>query len=115
MPMRQAPHRHGHQQKKLPPPPPLPPPPLVTSPTPPKFCCVPQVAFVLIRLVLRGATASKLLYAGFALTGLLYAACYKSIASSLGALLLVLPVCCRYCAASMLQAASGPWSRQPSI
>lgn len=40
---------------------------------------------MLVRLILRRATAGGLLWAGFGLTSLLYAACYKSIAGALGA------------------------------
>lgn len=42
-----------------------------------------QVAFVLVRLLWRGATAGKALYAGLALTTVLYAACYRSISGAL--------------------------------
>ncbi|PRW60298.1 transmembrane 208-like [Chlorella sorokiniana] len=42
-----------------------------------------NVAFVLIRLIWRGATAGKALYAGLLLTTVLYAVCYRSIASAL--------------------------------
>lgn len=40
---------------------------------------------MLVRLILRRATAGGLLWAGFGLTSLLYAACYKFIAGAMGA------------------------------
>lgn len=45
-----------------------------------------QAAFVLVRLLWRGSTAGKALYAGLVLTTVLYAACYRSIAGALGEL-----------------------------
>ncbi len=44
---------------------------------------MPQVAFVLVRLVLRRATAGRLLYAGFGLTSILYAVCWSFISKAL--------------------------------
>ena len=42
-----------------------------------------QAAYLLIRLVLRRSSAGKLLYVGWALTGVVYAACYRSISGAL--------------------------------
>ncbi|KAL4428655.1 hypothetical protein ABPG77_009761 [Micractinium sp. CCAP 211/92] len=42
-----------------------------------------NVAFVLVRLVLRRATAGRLLYAGFGLTSILYAVCWSFISKAL--------------------------------
>lgn len=48
------------------------------------LCARPQAAFLVFRLILGRATAGAWLYAGFALTSLVYAGCYKMISGALG-------------------------------